>query len=56
MLDSVAKDAGKAISVLACETRPLLQGARLTTFELTENGVDTTLISDGMSAFAMQRG
>ena len=51
-----AKDAGKAISVLACETRPLLQGARLTTFELTENGVDTTLISDGMSACAMQRG
>jgi len=51
-----AADAGKDVKVLACETRPLLQGARLTSFELTQHGIDTTLISDGMSAFAMQRG
>lgn len=51
-----AAEAGKQISVLACETRPLLQGARLTTFELHEAGVPVRLISDGMGAFAMQRG
>jgi len=51
-----AAESGRGVSVISCETRPLLQGARLTTFELTENGVDVTLISDGMSGFAMQRG
>jgi len=51
-----AAEAGKQISVLACETRPLLQGARLTTFELHEAGVPVRLIGDGMAAFAMQRG
>jgi len=51
-----AQEAGKAVSVFACETRPLLQGARLTTYELHANGVDVTLLSDGMSGFAMQRG
>ena len=48
--------AGKRVEVLACETRPLLQGARLTAFELRARGVPVTLLTDGMAAFAMQRG
>ncbi len=51
-----AKEAGMDIEVMACETRPLLQGARLTTYELQEGGVPVTLMSDGMAAFAMQKG
>lgn len=51
-----AQEAGKQISVVACETRPLLQGARLTTYELHTSGVPVTLISDGMSGFALSRG
>lgn len=39
---------GKNVSVVACETRPVLQGARLTSFELTYRGVETTLITDNM--------
>jgi methylthioribose-1-phosphate isomerase len=50
-----AHEAGKTISVIACETRPLLQGARLTTYELSQAGIPVTLISDGMSGFAMQK-
>ena len=50
-----AAEAGKQVSVISCETRPLLQGARLTTYELTESGIPVTLISDGMSGFALQR-
>jgi methylthioribose-1-phosphate isomerase len=46
---------GKQISVFADETRPLLQGARLTTWELMKNGIDVTLITDGMAAFLMQQ-
>lgn len=41
---------GKKVSVFADETRPLLQGARLTAFELQHHGIDVTLMSDGMSA------
>ncbi|MGE0712127.1 MAG: S-methyl-5-thioribose-1-phosphate isomerase [Planctomycetota bacterium] len=51
-----AAEAGLGISVISCETRPLLQGARLTTWELCESGVPVTLISDSMSGFAFQRG
>src|SRR5690606_3648166 len=47
-----AVEAGKAVSVLSCETRPLLQGARLTSWELRQRGIDVTLISDGMAGFA----
>jgi len=47
---------GKRIKVYACETRPLLQGARLTTWELMRNKVDTTLICDNMAARLMQQG
>ncbi len=43
-----AKEQGKDITVFVCETRPLLQGARLTTFELKREGIKTFLITDGM--------
>jgi len=45
-----AKEKGKNIKVFACETRPLLQGARLTTWELKKHKIDTTLICDNMAA------
>jgi len=51
-----AKDSGKHVSVFACETRPMLQGARLTTWELKKKGVDVTLICDSMAATLMQQG
>ena len=44
------------IRAFCCETRPLLQGARLTTYELTRAGVDTTLICDNMASAVMQSG
>jgi methylthioribose-1-phosphate isomerase len=50
-----AKESGKKIRVFADETRPLLQGARLTTWELMKNGIDVTLIPDNTAAFFMQR-
>ncbi len=49
-----AKEKGKRFQVFACETRPLLQGARLTAWELTREGVDTTLITDNMAASVMR--
>ena len=52
----VAKENGHNIRVFADETRPLLQGARLTAFELTEAGVDTTVICDNMASFVMKNG
>ncbi len=47
--------AGKALHVFADETRPLLQGARLTMFELREAGVPCTLIVDSAAAITMQQ-
>jgi len=47
---------GKKIKVYADETRPRLQGARLTTWELIKEGIDTTLISDNMAATLMAAG
>jgi methylthioribose-1-phosphate isomerase len=47
--------AGKKISIFASETRPLLQGARLTTFELLQEEIPVTLITDGMTGFLMAR-
>jgi methylthioribose-1-phosphate isomerase len=47
---------GKRVRVLADETRPLLQGARLTAWELRERGVDVTVLCDGASASAMAAG
>ncbi len=47
---------GKRLSVIACETRPLLQGARLTAWELAREGVPGRLITDGMAATVMAQG
>lgn len=47
---------GKAIKVYVDETRPLLQGSRLTTWELMHEGIDTTLICDNMAASLMAKG
>lgn len=47
---------GKKLKVFACETRPMLQGARLTTWELKRHGVDVTLICDSMAASLMAQG
>ena len=51
-----AHEAGKDIKVFADETRPWLQGARLTAWELLKEGIPTTLISDNMAGFFMNRG
>lgn len=51
-----AHQAGKRISVLASETRPYLQGARLTSWELHADGIDVEVITDGMSGHFFQRG
>jgi methylthioribose-1-phosphate isomerase len=52
----VAHQQGKRIAVFADETRPLLQGARITAFELMHAGIDVTLITDGMAARVMFEG
>ncbi len=49
-----AHEDGKQFTVYADETRPLLQGARLTTWELMQSGVDTVLICDNMAAVVMR--
>jgi methylthioribose-1-phosphate isomerase len=51
-----AHEAGKNIKVFADETRPWLQGARLTAWELMKEGIPATLISDNMAGFFMNRG
>jgi methylthioribose-1-phosphate isomerase len=51
-----AHEEGKKIKVFACETRPILQGARLTSWELSKKGIDVTLICDNMAATLMQQG
>jgi methylthioribose-1-phosphate isomerase len=51
-----AREEKKKIKIYACETRPLLQGARLTTWELKQNKIDVTLICDNMAARLMQLG
>jgi methylthioribose-1-phosphate isomerase len=51
-----ARAAGKQVRVVACETRPVLQGARLTAWELARDGIDVTLITDSMVAQLMRRG
>jgi len=51
-----AVEQGKRIRVFADETRPLLQGARLTTWELLQRGIDVTLLCDSAAASAMRRG
>ena len=51
-----AHESGKNISVYADETRPLLQGSRLTAWELMQAGIDVTLICDNMAAQVMKEG
>jgi methylthioribose-1-phosphate isomerase len=51
-----AVEEGKRIEVFACETRPYLQGARLTTWELLKDNIPVTLITDNMSGFFMKNG
>ena len=51
-----AREAGKKIQVFADETRPWLQGARLTSWELMKDGIPVTLISDNMAGFFMKKG
>jgi methylthioribose-1-phosphate isomerase len=51
-----AVDAGKHVKVIACETRPLLQGARLTAWELARDGIDVTVITDSTAAHLMRMG
>lgn len=51
-----AKEQGKHIRVYADETRPLLQGSRLTAWELMHAGIDVTLICDNMAAHVMKQG
>jgi methylthioribose-1-phosphate isomerase len=50
-----AQDQGKRISVFVTETRPLLQGARLTTFELMQENIPVTLITDSMAGYFMRQ-
>lgn len=52
----VAHDKGIKFRVYADETRPLLQGARLTSWELQKSGIDVTLITDNMAAHIMSQG
>jgi methylthioribose-1-phosphate isomerase len=49
-----AAGAGKRVNVIACETRPLLQGARLTAWELSRDGIPVTVITDSMAAHFMR--
>jgi methylthioribose-1-phosphate isomerase len=51
-----AAEQGKKIAVLADETRPFLQGARLTAWELVKDGIDTTVITDNMAGTMMRGG
>ena len=51
-----AVEKGKMIRVMAGETRPYLQGARLTVWELQEDGIPVTLITDGMAGHVMKKG
>ena len=51
-----AQDVGKSVHVFVDETRPLLQGARLTAWELMQRGIDATLICDSMAAQVMKEG
>lgn len=51
-----AVEQGKKVAVLADETRPFLQGARLTAWELVKDGIDTTVITDNMAGAMMRLG
>ena len=50
------KESGKKIKVIATETRPVMQGSRLTAFELKHDGIDVSLIPDTAVGYAMSKG
>jgi methylthioribose-1-phosphate isomerase len=52
----LAREQGKGIQVIADETRPVLQGARLTCWELTQEGIPVTLITDSTAGTLLRRG
>jgi len=52
----IAHSQGKKVSVYSDETRPLLQGARLTVWEMQQQGIEATLICDNMAAVVMSEG
>ena len=52
----LGKEKGYNFKVFCDETRPLLQGARLTAYELTKAGIDTTVICDNMASLVMKQG
>src|SRR5206468_7899013 len=52
----IGKELGMKFHVYADETRPLLQGSRITAYELRENGVPVTVICDSMAATVMKEG
>ena len=52
----MGQERGKKLRVFADETRPLLQGARLTAWELARAGVEVTLICDNMASMVMKNG
>lgn len=51
-----ARDQGKTLSVVANETRPYMQGARLTAWEMVQERIPVTLVTDNMAGFLMSRG
>jgi methylthioribose-1-phosphate isomerase len=51
-----ARESGKRLSVIATETRPVMQGSRLTAFELVHDGIDVSLITDTAVGHMMARG
>src|SRR2546421_5524379 len=51
-----ARDAGKRVAVIADETRPFLQGARLTAWELQKDEIPVTIITDNMAGHVMKQG
>jgi methylthioribose-1-phosphate isomerase len=52
----VAREKGRAVKVFATETRPLLQGSRLTAWELARAGIDVTLVIDSAAALVLRDG
>jgi methylthioribose-1-phosphate isomerase len=52
----LAHEQGRRVHVYACEARPVMQGARLTTWELSRAGIEVTLLVDAAAAFLLARG
>ena len=56
MFEKISEKKYSGVAVLADETRPFLQGARLTAWELVKDGIDTTVITDNMAGAMMRLG